>query len=102
MMQMKSASQLSFATETGRFPKILWNFGREPERERFPRRPGKLGLWGKAKSAVHAAGFDEDQRGLRPSLITHREARPNMVKEFTRAISHSSGAGEAGALVTEV
>jgi len=32
--------------------------GRKPIRVCFPRRPGTLGLWGKAKSGVHAAGFD--------------------------------------------
>jgi hypothetical protein len=26
--------------------------------ERFPRRPGMLGLWGKAKSTAPVAGFD--------------------------------------------
>jgi hypothetical protein len=40
--------------------------GRKPDRERFPRRPGKLGLWGKAKSAAQVAGFVERQEGSGP------------------------------------
>jgi hypothetical protein len=54
----KSVSQLFIARERAGFLKRCGVSGRKPERECFPSRPGKLGLWGKAKSGVRAAGFD--------------------------------------------
>ena len=55
---MKIRKRLFIAMGTGRFPKTLASvFGRKPDWECFPRRPGKRGLWGKAKSAAQVAGF---------------------------------------------
>lgn len=92
----------SFAMKRAGFLIRCGVLGRKPERERFPRRTGKL-VFG--ESQIHRTpDLMEDQRGLRPSLITHpgQLDRKWHIFNFMNGLFGLFGAGESGALRTEV